>query len=107
VCEQGGPSEKAPVVDLSSSLDEEGPIPDTLHDVEFARKLFGNLSRDVLKPPGDDNIIILSDFDKEEEVREEDAIDAEAPSSAMRSPAPTASTDDADDTITVTPLIER
>jgi hypothetical protein len=63
--EQGGPSEKVPVVDLSSSSDEECLIPDILRDGEFTKKLFGNLNRDG-------KIIILSDPDeKEEEVREE------------------------------------
>jgi hypothetical protein len=92
VFEQGGPSEKVSMVDLSSSSDEEGLIPDTSRDEEFTRKLFGNLNRDVLEPSDDGNIIILSDFDEEEEVREEDVTDAEAtPSSAARIPASTAS----------------
>jgi hypothetical protein len=70
------------MVDLSSFLDEEGLIPDTSWDEEFAKRLFGDLNHDVLRLPGDGNTIILSDTD-EEEVREEDAIDAEAtPSSA-------------------------
>jgi hypothetical protein len=66
------------VVDLSSSSNEEGLIPDTLHDEEFARRLFGGLNHDVLGPSGDGNIIILSDFDEEEEVHEEDADDVKA-----------------------------
>jgi hypothetical protein len=91
--EQGGPSEKAPVVDLYSSSNEEGLIPDTSCDEEFTRKLFGDLNRDVLGPPGDGNIIILSDSDDEEEVLEEDAANAEAaPSSVVMLLAPTAST---------------
>jgi hypothetical protein len=99
VFEQGGPSEKVPVVDLSSSSDEEGLIHDTSRDEEFARKLFGDLNDNILLPPGDGNIIILSDSDEEEEVHEEDVIDTEvAPSSAARSPVPTASIDDVDDT---------
>jgi hypothetical protein len=98
VFEQGGPSEKVPVVDLSSSSDEEGLILDTSRDVEFTQKLFGDLNRDVLRPPDDGNIIILSDSDEEEEVHEEDVADAEpAPSSAARSPAPTASAVDVDE----------
>jgi hypothetical protein len=48
VFEQGGPSEKVPVVDLSS--DEEGIIPDTSWDEEFIRRLFGDLNRGVLRP---------------------------------------------------------
>jgi hypothetical protein len=89
VFEQGGPSEKDPVVDLSLSSDEEGLIPVTSWDQEFTKRLFGDLNHDVLGPPGDGNIIILSNSD-EEEVREEDAIDAEAaPSSAAEVPAST------------------
>jgi hypothetical protein len=64
VFQQGGPSEKDPVVDLSSSSDEEGLIPDTSRDEEIARRLFGNLNRAVLGPPGDGKVIILSDFDE-------------------------------------------
>jgi hypothetical protein len=80
------------VVDLSSSSDEEGFIPDTMCDEEFVRRLFGDLNRDVLGPPGDGNIIILSDSNEEEEVREKHATDVEAtPSSVVRSSSPTAS----------------
>jgi hypothetical protein len=37
VFEQGEPSGKAPVIDLSSSLDEEDLIATTSHDFEFAQ----------------------------------------------------------------------
>jgi hypothetical protein len=98
VFEQSGPFEKVPVVDLSSSSYEEGLIPDTLWDEEFGRRLFSDLNRGVLGPPGDSKVIILSDFVEEEEVHEEHAADAEAAlSSAVKSPAPTASTTDVDD----------
>jgi hypothetical protein len=98
VFEQGGSSKKVPVVDLSSSSDEEGLIPDTSQDEEFTRRLFGHLNLAVLGPPGDDKVIILSDSDEEEEVREVDATDAEGVSSSVvKSLAPTASTDDAND----------
>jgi hypothetical protein len=97
VFEQGSPSEKVLVVDLSSSSDKECLIPDTSQDEEFTRILFGDLNRAVLGPSDDGKVIILSDFDEEEEVHEEDAVDVEAaPSSAVKSPVPTASTDDAD-----------
>jgi hypothetical protein len=99
VFEQGGPSEKVPVEDLSSSSDEEDLILDALRDEELARRLFGDLNCAVLGPPGDSNVIILSDSDEEEEeeVHEEDSTDAEvAPSSSVKSLAPTASTDDTD-----------
>jgi hypothetical protein len=65
VFEQGGFSGKAPVVDLSFSVDEEGLVPNTSCDEEFAQKLFGDLNRDVLEPPDDSNIIILSNSDEE------------------------------------------
>jgi hypothetical protein len=98
VFEQGGPSEKVLVVDLSSSSDEKCLIPYTSQDEEFTRKLFGNLNRSVLGPPGDGKVIILSDSDEEEEVCEEHATDTEAAlSSAMKSLTPTASVDDTND----------
>jgi hypothetical protein len=53
-------------VDLSSSSDEECLITDTSCDEEVARRLFGDLNRDVLGPPGDGKIIILSHSDEEE-----------------------------------------
>jgi hypothetical protein len=95
VFEQGDPSKKVPVVDMSSSSDEEGLIPATSWDEEFTRRLFGDLNRDVLGLPSDGKVIILSDSDEKEEVHEEDVVDAEAtPSSAVKSLGPTASTTD-------------
>jgi hypothetical protein len=86
VFEQGGPSEKVPVVDLSSSSHEEGLIPGTSRDEEFAKRLFNDLNHDI-----------LGNSDEEEEVHEEKIADAEAaPSATMWSPASTASAD-ADD----------
>jgi hypothetical protein len=68
-------------------------------DEEFARRLFGDLNRDFLRLPNDSKIIILSDSDDEEEEVREKTTDAEAtPSSAARSPALIASTNDADST---------
>jgi hypothetical protein len=85
-------------VDVSPSLDEEDLIPYSSQDEEFTKKLFGDLNCDVHGPPDDGKIIILSDFDEEEEVHEEDATDAEAtPSSAARIPASTTSTADPDE----------
>jgi hypothetical protein len=98
VFEQGNSSRKAPVLDLSLSSNEEGLIPDTSCDEEFIRRLFGDLNHDVLRLPGDGNVIILSNSDKEEEVREEDAADAEvAPSSATGIPTSTFSIADTDE----------
>jgi hypothetical protein len=67
------------MVDLSSSSDEECLILDTSWDEEFARRLFGDLNRDILGPPDDGKVIILSDSDEEEvEVREEEAVGVDA-----------------------------
>jgi hypothetical protein len=99
VLEQGGSSRKTPVVDLSSSSDEENIIADVSRDDVFVRRLCCDLNCDVLGPSGDDKIIILSDSDEEEEVHEEKVIDTEAaPSFVVRSPASTASANDADGT---------
>jgi hypothetical protein len=70
VFEQGGSSRKDPMIDLSLSSDEENFIADTSHDVEFTKKLFGDLNRDILWPPGDDNVIVLDDSDEEKEAQE-------------------------------------
>jgi hypothetical protein len=91
VFEQGG-SGKAPVIDLSSSLDEEDLIADTSHDFEFTQSLYDELNHAVLEPPGDGNIIIINDSD-EEEVREEKTTGTEdAAASAVVNPTTTAST---------------
>jgi hypothetical protein len=90
---------KVLVMDLSSSSDEENLIADVSQDEDFARRLFGDLNRDILGSSSNGKIIILNDSNKEEEVRGEKVIDAEAtPPSAARSPAPTASTHDDDGT---------
>jgi hypothetical protein len=93
--EQGGPSEMVHAVDLSSSLNEEGLIPDILWDEEFTKKLFGDLNHDILRPPGDSKIIILSDSDEDqEEVCQENTTDTEiVATSAIVNPASTAPTD--------------
>jgi hypothetical protein len=99
VFEQESPSGKTPVVDLSSSSDEKGLIPDTSRNEEFARMLFSDLNRDVVRLPGDSKVIILSDSNmEEEEVREEEATGAEAmPTSAAEIPALTASATNIDE----------
>jgi hypothetical protein len=98
VFEQGGSSGKALVVDLSLSSDEEGLIPNTSCDEEFARRLFVDLNYDVVGRPGDGNVIILSNSDEEEEVCEEDAANAEVvPSSATGILTSTASATDVDE----------
>jgi hypothetical protein len=98
VFEQGGPSRKALIVDLSSSSNEEGVIPDTSRDVEFARRLFSDLNHSIFRPPGDGKVIILSDFNEEEEVHEEITADTDAThSSDAGIPVSTASTTDTDE----------
>jgi hypothetical protein len=85
------------VIDLSSSSDVEDTIVDTSHDEDFAKRLFGDLIHDVLGLPGDGKIIILSDSNEEEEVREEKATSAEAIATSVAiNPASITSTADAD-----------
>jgi hypothetical protein len=86
------------VVDLSSSSDEEGLIANVSRDEEFIRKFFGDINRDVLGPPDDNKIIMLSDSDEEEdEVHEEKTTGTEdVATSATVNPASTVTTD-ADD----------
>jgi hypothetical protein len=87
------------MVDLASPSGEEDFFADTSRDEELARKLFGDLNRDSLGPPGDGKIIVLSDSDDEDEAHEDTAVNAEAaPPSAANSPATPTSTSDADET---------
>jgi hypothetical protein len=46
-------------------------VVDTSRDEEFARKLFGDLICDILRPPGDGKIIIIDDSDDDNEAQEE------------------------------------
>jgi hypothetical protein len=86
------------VIDLSLSSDEENFIVDTSHDAEFARKLFGDLNRDILEPPGDDKVIIIDDSDEEKDAPDEKMTGTKlAATSVVVNPVPTASTV-ADDT---------
>jgi hypothetical protein len=55
------------MIDLSSSLDEEDLIAATSHDFEFAQRLFGELNRAVLGPPGDGKVIVFDDSNEEKE----------------------------------------
>jgi hypothetical protein len=65
VFEQGNTSGKTPMINPSSF------IVDTYCDAELARKLFGDLNRNILGPPGDGKIIILDDSDDDAEAQEE------------------------------------
>jgi hypothetical protein len=85
------------VVDFSSSSDEKGLIADVSRDEEFATRIFGELNCGVLGPPSDGKIIILNDFDEEEEACEEKTIGTkDASTYATVNPASTTSVD-ADD----------
>jgi hypothetical protein len=86
------------MIDLSSSSDEEKFIVDTFHDVELTKKLFGDLNRDILMPPGDGKIIVLDDSDDKTKTHEEKAADIEpatAPASADPASSAPISADDA------------
>jgi hypothetical protein len=72
VFEQGNASRKIPMLDPSSF------IVDTSHDEELTRKLFGDLNRDILGPPGDGKIIILDDSDDDDKAQEEKTVDIES-----------------------------
>jgi hypothetical protein len=99
LCEQGGPSEPVPVVDLTLSSGEEDSVTDTSRDKEFARKLFSDLNHDILGLPGDGKIIIISDSDDEDETHEDATINTEvAPPSAANSADSPTSASDADET---------
>jgi hypothetical protein len=86
-------------VDLASSSGEEDSFTDKSRGEELARKLFGDLNRDILGLPGDGKIIVLSDSDDEDETHEDAAVNAEAapPSAANSADSPT-SAPDADET---------
>jgi hypothetical protein len=72
VFEQGNASRKTPMLDPSSF------IVDTSRDEELARKLFGDLNRDILGLPGDGKIIVLDDSDDDDESQEEKIADIES-----------------------------
>jgi hypothetical protein len=80
------------VIGLSSSSDEEDLIAATSHDFEFAQRLFGELNRAVLGPPGDSKVIVLVDSDEEKEAHEEKTTGIEpATTSGAVNPASAAS----------------
>jgi hypothetical protein len=82
-------------VDLALSPSEEDSVADTSRDEEFVSKLFGDLNRDILGPPGDGKIIVISDSDDEDETHEDAAVNAEAapPSAANSADSPTFASD--------------
>jgi hypothetical protein len=86
------------MVDLASSSGEEDFFADTSRDEELARKLFGDLNRDILGPPSDGKIIILSDSDDEDEAHEDVTVNAEAaPPSVVNSPVTPVDADETPD----------
>jgi hypothetical protein len=82
-------------VDLALSSSEEDSVADTSRDEEFARKLFGDLNRDILGPSGDGKIIVISDSDDEDETHGDVVVNAEAapPSAANSANSPTSAFD--------------
>jgi hypothetical protein len=97
VFEQGNAFGKTPMIDLSSSSDEENFIVDTSCDVKLAKKLFDDLNRDILGPPHDGKIIFLDDSDEENEAQEAKTAGIESTvasaSSDLGSSAPTITND--------------
>jgi hypothetical protein len=82
-------------VDLTLSPSEEDSVADTSRDEEFARKLFGDLNCDILGPPGDGKIIVISDSNDEDETHEDAAVNTEVapPSAANSTDSPTSASD--------------
>jgi hypothetical protein len=72
VFKKGNASGKIPMLEPSSF------IVDTSRDEEIARKLFGDLHRDILGPSGDGKIIIIDDSDDNDEVQEETTAEIES-----------------------------
>jgi hypothetical protein len=84
VFEQGNTSGNIPMLEPSSF------IADTSRDEEIPRKFFGDLNRDILRPPGDSKIITLNDSDDDGEAQEETTAEIEStvvPASADDAPA--------------------
>jgi hypothetical protein len=84
------------MIDLSSSLDEDDFFVDTSRDFEFAQWLYDELNHDLLGPPSDGKVIILSDSNEEkEEACEEKPVSTEdAVVFAVVNPVSTASAND-------------
>jgi hypothetical protein len=89
VFEQGGASGATPVSGVFSL------VVDTSRAEEFARKLFGELNRGILRPPGDDKRIIIDDSNDDDVVQEEETTDIDpttVPAPAVDAPAGTSVT---------------
>jgi hypothetical protein len=59
---------------------------DTSHDEQFTRKLFGDLNRNILGPPGNGKIIIIDDSDNDDEAQDEGTVGIE-PTAVLASAA--------------------
>jgi hypothetical protein len=92
VFEQGNAFGKTPMIDLSSSSDEENIIVDTSCDAELAKKHFGDLNCDIFGPPGDGKIIVLDDSNENEAREEKTASIESTTASASANPASAAPT---------------
>jgi hypothetical protein len=82
--EQGSASGATPVSGPSSL------VVDTSRDEKFTRKLFSDLNRDILRPPGDSKIIIIDDSNDDDDAQEEGTIGIDpmaVPASATDAPA--------------------
>jgi hypothetical protein len=88
--EQCNASGKTPMIDISSTSDEENFIIGTSRNAKLTKKLFGNLNRVILGPPDDDKIIILNDSDEENRAPEEKTAGIES-TTAFASADPTSS----------------
>jgi hypothetical protein len=79
-------------------IDPSSFIVDTSRDAKLGKKLFGDLNRDILGPPGDGKIIVLDDFDDDVEAQEEKTVGIEstvAPASTDPALSAPTSADDA------------
>jgi hypothetical protein len=87
------------VIKIPSSSDEEDFFSNVTWDAEFTKLLFGDFHRDLLRPPGNRKVIVISDSDEEKDVREESTAKAKAtPSTANgKASTPAASPADADE----------
>jgi hypothetical protein len=88
------------VIEISSYSDEEEDFfADIARGAEFAKRLFGELNRDLLGLPGDGKVNVISDSDEEEEARVETITDVEATPSTVagKSSTPASSAADADE----------
>jgi hypothetical protein len=90
----GSPSDISSHRRCSSVFEQGGAsgVVDTSRDEESTRKLFGDLNRGILGPPGDGKIIIIDDSDNDDEAQEEGTVGVDpttVPALAVDAPAGT------------------